>query len=173
MEMMMSFLSYKVLRSTCLRFPEQLEVVVTGDVLQQWLPACSMALAVLLSVQGQRRKEIFKIFAILFSKYKMGNCIWLCCTHTHTHTFHNHLPCTFPSVPYWDQSSSFFSALSPSPCSAADVLSGPETTPRQIHQQRRLAITCILTCLRFEEGNSREQQITILNLNIWWKYIDK
>lgn len=48
----MSFLSYKVLRSTCLRFPEQLEVVVAGDVLQQGLPARSVALMVVLLKQG-------------------------------------------------------------------------------------------------------------------------
>lgn len=46
---MMSFLSYKVLRGTCLRFPEQLQVVVAGDVLQQRLPARSVALAVVLA----------------------------------------------------------------------------------------------------------------------------
>lgn len=50
---MMSFLSYKVIRSTCLRFPEQLEVVVAGDVLQQRLPARPVALTVLL----QERKK--------------------------------------------------------------------------------------------------------------------
>lgn len=53
--MMMSFLSYKVLRGTCLRFPEQLQVVVAGDVLQQWLPACSVALAMILPVEGRRQ----------------------------------------------------------------------------------------------------------------------
>lgn len=47
---MMSFLSYKVIRGTCLRFPEQLKIVVAGDVLQQWLPARSVALAVILAV---------------------------------------------------------------------------------------------------------------------------
>lgn len=52
--MLMSFLSYKVLRSTCLRFPEQLEVVVAGDVLQQGLPARSVALMVVLLKQGWR-----------------------------------------------------------------------------------------------------------------------
>lgn len=46
----MSFLSYKVLRGTCLRFPEQLQVIVAGDVLQQRLPACPVALAVVLVV---------------------------------------------------------------------------------------------------------------------------
>lgn len=46
----MKFLSYKVVRCTCLRFPEQLQVVVTGDVLQQRLPACPVAVAVFLDV---------------------------------------------------------------------------------------------------------------------------
>lgn len=54
---MMSFLSYKVLRGTCLRFPEQLEVVVAGDVLQQRLPASSVALTVLLEVVGRRERN--------------------------------------------------------------------------------------------------------------------
>lgn len=44
----MSFLSYKVLRGTCLRFPEQLEVVVAGDVLQQRFPARPVVLSVFL-----------------------------------------------------------------------------------------------------------------------------
>lgn len=44
----MSFLSYKVIRGTCLRFPEQLEVVVAGDVLQQRLPARPVAFTVFL-----------------------------------------------------------------------------------------------------------------------------
>lgn len=58
---MMSFLSYKVVRGTCLRFPEQLEVVVTGDVLQQRLPARSMALAVILGVGvGQESSQTLK-----------------------------------------------------------------------------------------------------------------
>lgn len=46
----MKFLSYKVVRCTCLRFPEQLQVVVTGDVLQQRLPARPVAVAVFLDV---------------------------------------------------------------------------------------------------------------------------
>ena len=33
MRMEMSFLSYKVVRGTCLGFPEQLQVVIAGDVL--------------------------------------------------------------------------------------------------------------------------------------------
>lgn len=58
---MMSFLSYKVVRGTCLRFPEQLEVVVAGDVLQQWLPARSVALAVILGVGvEQESSQILK-----------------------------------------------------------------------------------------------------------------
>lgn len=44
----MSFLSYKVIRGTCLRFPEQLEVVVAGDVFQQRLPARPVAFTVFL-----------------------------------------------------------------------------------------------------------------------------
>lgn len=56
-EMKMSFLSYKVLRGTCLRFPEQLEVIVTGDVLQQRLAARSVALTVLLVVSGDQRRR--------------------------------------------------------------------------------------------------------------------
>lgn len=60
----MSFLSYKVVRGTCLRFPEQLEVVVTGDVLQQRLSACSVALMVLLAVGvggiGEGKKKHFQ-----------------------------------------------------------------------------------------------------------------
>lgn len=52
-EVRMSFLSYNVLRGTCLRFPEQLEVVVAGDVLQQRLPARSVALTVLLGGGGR------------------------------------------------------------------------------------------------------------------------
>lgn len=59
----MSFLSYKVVRGTCLRFPEQLEVVVAGDVLQQRLPACSVALTVILAIEG--KKESRKIFNAL------------------------------------------------------------------------------------------------------------
>lgn len=54
---MMSFLSYKVLRGTCLRFPEQLQVVVAGDVLQQRLPARPVALAVVLMVGREREGE--------------------------------------------------------------------------------------------------------------------
>lgn len=46
---MMSSLSYKVLRGTCLRFPEQVQVIVAGDVLQQGLPTHPVALAVILS----------------------------------------------------------------------------------------------------------------------------
>lgn len=58
---MMSFLSYKVVRGTCLRFPEQLEVVVTGDVLQQRLPTRSVALAVILGVgAGHESSQILK-----------------------------------------------------------------------------------------------------------------
>lgn len=53
----MSFLSYKVVRGTCLRFPEQLEVVVAGDVLQQRLPACSVALAVILAIEGMKESR--------------------------------------------------------------------------------------------------------------------
>lgn len=60
---MMSFLSYKVVRGTCLRFPEQLEVVVAGDVLQQRLPACSVALTVILAIEG--KIESRKIFNAL------------------------------------------------------------------------------------------------------------
>lgn len=56
-EMKMSFLSYKVVRGTCLRFPEQLEVIVTGDVLQQRLAARSVALTVLLVVSGDQRRR--------------------------------------------------------------------------------------------------------------------
>lgn len=52
----MSFLSYKVVRGTCLRFPEQLEVVVAGDVLQQRLPARSVALTVILAAGVEREK---------------------------------------------------------------------------------------------------------------------
>lgn len=48
--MMMRLLSYKVVRGTCLRFPEQLQVVIAGDVLQQRLPANSMALEMILPV---------------------------------------------------------------------------------------------------------------------------
>ena len=55
----MSFLSYEVIRGTCLRFPEQLQVVVTGDILQQRLPARPVALAVFLAVNGQREKRDF------------------------------------------------------------------------------------------------------------------
>lgn len=55
---MMSFLSYKVVRGTCLRFPEQLEVVVAGDVLQQRLPACSVALTVLLAAGAEREGRL-------------------------------------------------------------------------------------------------------------------
>lgn len=63
----MSFLSYKVIRSTCLRFPEQLEVIVAGDVLQQRLPARPVALTVLLAVGMEKeRRKTFKI------KYGMG-----------------------------------------------------------------------------------------------------
>lgn len=54
----MSFLSYKIVRGTCLRFPEQLEVVVTGDVLQQRLPACSVTLTVILA--GGRKLKNFQ-----------------------------------------------------------------------------------------------------------------
>lgn len=64
---MMSFLSYKVVRGTCLRFPEQLKVVVAGDVLQQRLPACSMALAVILTVGAGR--ESSKTFRTFYGKY--------------------------------------------------------------------------------------------------------
>lgn len=57
----MSFLSYKVLRSTCLRFPEQLEVVVTGDVLQKWLPARSVTLAMILAMARESRQTFITI----------------------------------------------------------------------------------------------------------------
>lgn len=56
----MSSLSYKVVRGTCLRFPEQLKIVVTGDGLKQWLPAHPMVLSVVLAVMAQERK-ILKI----------------------------------------------------------------------------------------------------------------
>lgn len=68
--MAMSFLSYKVVRGTCLRFPEQLEVVVTGDVLQQRLPARPVALTVLLYVQSRKEETLSKYIYIY--KY-MGN----------------------------------------------------------------------------------------------------
>lgn len=55
----MSFLSYKVVRGTCLRFPEQLEVVVAGDVFQQRLPARPVALTVLLVVETQEERDFF------------------------------------------------------------------------------------------------------------------
>ena len=48
MRMEMSFLSYKVVRGTCLGFPEQLQVIITGDVLKKRLPTRSVTLAVLL-----------------------------------------------------------------------------------------------------------------------------
>lgn len=47
-EMMMRLLPYKVIRGTCLRFPEQFKVVITGDVLQQRLPANAMVLEMIL-----------------------------------------------------------------------------------------------------------------------------
>ena len=53
----MTFLSYKVVRGTCLRFPEQLQVVVAGDVLQQRLPARPVALTVLLCTPGAKNKD--------------------------------------------------------------------------------------------------------------------
>lgn len=55
--MKMSFLSYKVVRGTCLRFPEQLEVIVAGDVLQQRLAARPVALTVLLVASGDQRRR--------------------------------------------------------------------------------------------------------------------
>lgn len=50
----MSLLSYKVIRGTCLRFPEQLQVVIAGDVLQQRLPANPMAVEMILSVWREK-----------------------------------------------------------------------------------------------------------------------
>lgn len=96
----MSFLSYKVVRGTCLRFPEQLEVVVTGDVLQQRLPACSVALTVLLAAGAERERSL--------SKYNMGR-MWRMDVYERVsrvrilhkpNSFLTHLPGTFPSAPY-------------------------------------------------------------------------
>lgn len=68
-EVMMSFLSYKVVRGTCLRFPEQLKVIVAGDILQQRLPACSVAVAVILAAGVDRgSRQIFRISYASFGK---------------------------------------------------------------------------------------------------------
>lgn len=44
----MSFLSYKILRSTCLGFSKELQVVITSDVLQHRLPTGAMGLLMIL-----------------------------------------------------------------------------------------------------------------------------
>lgn len=74
----MGFLSYKVLRSTCLRFPEQLEVVVTGDVLQKWLPAHSVTLAMILAMARESRQTFITIVQGVW-------CVWYV---IFLHTYH-------------------------------------------------------------------------------------
>lgn len=65
----MSSLSYKILRGTCLRFSEQLQVVVTSDVLQEWLPAHSVALAMVLESRVQAWGEERFLERIFFSLF--------------------------------------------------------------------------------------------------------
>ena len=50
----MSFLSYKILRSTCLGFSKELQVVITSDVLQEGLTLAPMDLTVFLATAEKR-----------------------------------------------------------------------------------------------------------------------
>lgn len=51
----MSSLSYKILRSTCLGFSKELQVVITCDVLQEGLSVVAVGLPVILGHQRGRR----------------------------------------------------------------------------------------------------------------------
>lgn len=52
--MAMRVLSYKIVRSTCLGFSKELQVIVTSDVLQQRLAAAPVRLPVLLGRERTR-----------------------------------------------------------------------------------------------------------------------
>ncbi len=69
----MGFLSYKIIRGTCLGFSEQLQVIVTCDVLQQRLTTAAMGLFVLLERVNQRELRnrymyLRRVFVILSAK---------------------------------------------------------------------------------------------------------
>lgn len=69
----MGLLSYKIVRGTCLGFSEQLQVIVTCDVLQQRLTTAAMGLFVLLERVKQwelrnRFMYLLRVFVILSAK---------------------------------------------------------------------------------------------------------
>lgn len=57
-EIVMGLLSYKIIRSTCLGFSKQLQVIVTCDVLQQRLTTAAMGRSVLLESQTRAQRLI-------------------------------------------------------------------------------------------------------------------
>lgn len=56
-EIVMGLLSYKIIRSTCLGFSKQLQVIVTCDVLQQGLMTAAMGRSVLLERVKQELRD--------------------------------------------------------------------------------------------------------------------
>lgn len=56
-ESVMRFLSYKIIRGTCLGFSKELQVIVTCNVLQQRFPTASMCLLVILK-RGRKSNSV-------------------------------------------------------------------------------------------------------------------
>lgn len=75
----MGLLSYKIVRGTCLGFSEQLQVVVTCDVLQQRLTTAAMGLSVLLETVKQwelRNRFIYLLrIVVILSTNMETHCI--------------------------------------------------------------------------------------------------
>lgn len=104
-ENVMGLLSYKIIRSTCLGFSKQLQVIVTCDVLQQRLTTAAMGRSVLLDRVKQQLRDWYMHLLRDLHIWSM----W-------------HPPCTCLFV---EQSFSSSSSLSPSPYIAAVSLPGP------------------------------------------------
>lgn len=104
-ENVMGLLSYKIIRSTCLGFSKQLQVIVTCDVLQQRLTTAAMGRSVLLEGVKQELSDWYMNLLRDLHIWSM----W-------------HPPCTCLFV---EQSFSSSSSLSPSPYIAAVSLPGP------------------------------------------------